>query len=91
MACFQILVILKAAVALQEPKSLEFIEFEITDAQFLRIAERPPKPLAGLRMHQQTIRVVHFRAPVLCQAGSLLAKKKHARQRCDAELPHGFA
>ena len=81
----------KVAISLQQAKPAWVIEFKITDAQFFRIPQRTSQPSAGAGMHEESVRVMHFRAPILRWTGFFFAEEKHARQRRDAQFLYWLA
>ena len=91
MTRFQVLVILKLAVALQQSKAARIVEFVIAQAQFFRIAQWPPNPFASVRLINSPSESCTFRSPISFGTTFFFTIQEHAGQRGDTKLLDGFA
>src|SRR6266550_1124218 len=77
--------------ALTAAEAARAVKFKVADPQLFRIAKRTPQPLARARMHQQPVRVVHFRTPIVGWTRLIFTIEIHAGEWRDAELIHCLA
>jgi hypothetical protein len=81
----EIKVVIKISITLKQTKPARGRIEKWGNMELFRVREWPPDPFLLPRVHEQSVGIVHFRPVIIKEAGLILAGKKHARERRNAQ------
>ena len=86
---FQVLVVVEAALALDQAVALGGFVHEAADLQGMGVVQGAPEGLAVAGGHQEAVGIMDGGAPIIGHAGAVVAvEEEHAGERGDADLVH---
>ncbi len=87
----KILVVFEDPIALHQAEAAGIVVAEGRDRLLGRVAQWPPDPLAGPRMHEQAVRIVQFGPEIVGALPVVLALVIHRGEGCEAQIGDGLA